>query len=588
MTILEMSRQRLPTLLSQSEWNSLTQSLDQYHPEVIVLVARKMPRISEAIQLALPGDCVVISDLAIPFCSALLQGRRVAIVDDVVNVGTTIDSAAAQARLCGAAECASFALARREMVMGDFAGSADSESLFLVRPDPLGIDEYREFVRRVPRVVQSLPKPYDLDFPIVPTVLRPPFRSPDDVCSWLVASFGGDVHVLTSRADHGLGLVRASVDLHPESSTNMKARFYFDTSPEEGELATCNVVPMAVPSQFGRFAAYQQDTWSGEVWTVLNDLVSELPDSAASLGAEALSRAELFVHSLALGSEILTQVDELLALADEQPFSLKDAGIVFGPDFSRRLAAVTHRRRLRPAKVDPSLLADDSTRRTRTLAAGLGPEQWAALVAEATGLLQSTAMQTGIGVEDAFNQLFASLAEAIGADNPSKYSLSWPFSADEVRHKPYLRLRIGFTFHDLLDVFEANADAPWALATTPRNVVSALLDRGIDCGAVVPTVVRYGDSYCRAYRKGESGPVKEAIERVQYAWWGTGLLSRTRATKIAAILSYSDAVESSILPQVMPRGAGGFAPPSVVDLDAVEITHYLQVTGQLAKPVSDD
>ena len=61
-------------------------------PETVVLVARKMPRLCSALSLDF-GEAHVISDMAIPLSESILRGRRVAIVDDFINAGSTIDRA---------------------------------------------------------------------------------------------------------------------------------------------------------------------------------------------------------------------------------------------------------------------------------------------------------------------------------------------------------------------------------------------------------------------------------------------------------------------------------------------------------------
>ncbi|MHC2284099.1 hypoxanthine-guanine phosphoribosyltransferase [Bradyrhizobium diazoefficiens] len=67
----------------------LVNGVRDYSPDLVVLVARKMPRLVEALNLSL-GDAVCVSDHAIPFVHPNIKGARVAIVDDIWNVGTTM------------------------------------------------------------------------------------------------------------------------------------------------------------------------------------------------------------------------------------------------------------------------------------------------------------------------------------------------------------------------------------------------------------------------------------------------------------------------------------------------------------------
>src|SRR5688500_9421834 len=93
-------------------WNELFLLVNAYEPDVVVLVARKMPRLAEFIGADFK-HAIVITDLATTCSHAHLHGARVAVIDDVVNVGSTLQQAADAALACGAADVQLFALGRR-------------------------------------------------------------------------------------------------------------------------------------------------------------------------------------------------------------------------------------------------------------------------------------------------------------------------------------------------------------------------------------------------------------------------------------------------------------------------------------------
>src|SRR5947209_13726773 len=82
-----------PRRFPHAAWRSLISRVRGFDPDVAVLIARKMPRLAECFGFSLGPRAIVVSDLAIPFVHGLLAGARVAVLDDVVNVGSTIHPA---------------------------------------------------------------------------------------------------------------------------------------------------------------------------------------------------------------------------------------------------------------------------------------------------------------------------------------------------------------------------------------------------------------------------------------------------------------------------------------------------------------
>lgn len=173
--------------LHSEAWQVLVNGVRDYSPDLVVLVARKMPRLVEALNLSL-GDAVCVSDHAIPFVHPNIKGARVAIVDDIWNVGTTMLRARDRVMLAAPREVRLFALAAKN------ADTAREFGVNLALPRSLPADRHRVLVDAVPRALRCVAKPYDVDFPIVPCTIRAPLSSWHNCWQWLSDKFGDFVH----------------------------------------------------------------------------------------------------------------------------------------------------------------------------------------------------------------------------------------------------------------------------------------------------------------------------------------------------------------------------------------------------------
>ena len=128
--------------------------------------------------------------------------------------------------------------------------------------------------------------------------------------------------------------------------------------------------------------------------------------------------------------------------------------------------------------------------------------------------------------------------------------------------------------------------------STPEATTSALIDTFVDLGAVVPTIT-YSDGPClRVYRKGEASPRWDTdLSRMALALSQLKgqEVSRTRVSKVAAILAFSSAGNNSGLRvSAAERGTVAVMGKSVVEQSEVEITTYLLRTGLWGKLVGND
>jgi hypothetical protein len=190
----------------------------------------------------------------------------------------------------------------------------------------------------------------------------------------------------------------------------------------------------------------------------------------------------------------------------------------------------------------------------------------------------------------ALDALFQQLAETVGADDPANYSLDKPYSYTEIEREPYLRLRFGFTYENILKIFRHNYSPIYGSGSSIEFVVSALLDNFIDRGAVVPTFTWAGDC-ARIYRKGEANPDwDEEIDRFLFTLEmmddserreliGSG---RTRIAKINAIMAFSGKFPTALTPGAFERGNVGLLKPSIVEREGGELSRLLQRFGHLS------
>lgn len=181
----------------------------------------------------------------------------------------------------------------------------------------------------------------------------------------------------------------------------------------------------------------------------------------------------------------------------------------------------------------------------------------------------------------AFNALFDQLSASVASDKPVGYQLRWPYSREDVQRDAYLRLRVGPTFDDLVELLRRLV--PHA-AVDPlfAQRVSTLLDHAVDGGSVVPTLAQYDGQFYRIYRRGESDPADACVDRLCYALQGRKkAMSLTRIAKLDAILAFSRAYAGTTVARAIERGNVGALPASILDDPDVDVASYARNTGRL-------
>lgn len=536
-------------------WRELRARVRDWAPDLIVVVARKMPRIDEALQLDLASIATTVSDLALPFCADFLRDARVAVVDDIINVGSTVDHVRDTVQRHRAKEIRTFALHLRDRVGKDLPD--------IVGHVGLADSEYDILRQEAPRLIARLAKPYDLDFPIMGCTLASPLSTGQDLVFACEERFGAQAFAVSRSFGDWGRQTRISVDLVSRGSAVDKIRLYYDET--SGVL---NLVPMRIssPVQEGK-------TWARfETLGVLQKRLLEFASSESDDFATA-ARVHLFVDSLRLGIESIHQFEGIVRPPRHRVLSVPDAELVFGPasrDMFESLAVDDLLVNARPSARTPQAQGVRATSPAfeRLWVNRLLPE------------VRSRSKSSDPLVVAMC--LFDVLADSIGNQNASDYSLQWPYLASQVAQDPYKRLKIGFTFGDLVAILRSVAGGG---RTTQgwRRTTSKILDQLIDAGMVVPTFANYEGLVYRVYRKGEADPRLPAVESVMRGLQFYGApMPGTRLSKVALITSFVVSPGDGAGPGVAPRGNVLQLDADVLDGDA-EVTQFGLRTGRFIR-----
>lgn len=539
---------RVPSELWQAaaseEWRELAALVRKIAPDVVVLVGRKTTRFAELMELDF-GYAICVADMALAFAETkiILSNARVVIVDDFVNAGSTIAHAVRLVRDAGAIDVDVCVLAQtgharylppETPVHFTIAGRVDSRTAV-------------KLSTAVPEALRFLPKPYSLDFPVVPFSWR-------RMCN----AFGGPLPFLLSLwgpndiVDHSdpqarrAGITRFTVSLATGPTSYLeKLRFYFDAVSLTG-------VVMPMPPQ-------------AQVW------------SPTSIGLErvnsvdGVARAEFFRRGL----ELARRWSERLAVLEFDHATLfdpVDAALTFGPSFALRIAEDM------PALVTTIDVAPSMFDHLRLVDSDRAPIE--ALVDRAQNLYPFPS------VEGLFLAVFDALAEMTGETEVESFAFAAPYSPDDIADDPYKRLTIGLTSADLVAVAELVADR-LGEPHPDRATISIWVDHFVDAGALVPMICAVPrNNLLRVYRKGERKLRRRQTLNVLNVLDSNSelQLSRTRASKIFAILGYSGNGADFFTPVAEERGVVLGSVPTLPGATQVEELMRLQRVGLVRWP----
>lgn len=296
--LLEDNRREFATqMLAQEQWRRLSSLIENFDPELVILVARKMPRAIELARVCgqriLPEGVQVISDFAIDSLKPALLETKVAIVDDAVNVGSTMADAWQRARktLGAQADIRCFTIAMRE----GGAGAIKKEMKMRYALDvPWNQSKYQCAATALANGFWCVNRPFEIEYPvyIVKTSADHVNRLPE-----MLVNLGENciAHRLDREEAPFFGLHRFSLDIRPGRFINDKIRFYVDS---------------------------------------LNNEIVAVPMAGSSRGQ---SRKERFLASMRLGSDIFSR----LHIKEKIQLSEPDTEMLFGASDAAELLAIS-------------------------------------------------------------------------------------------------------------------------------------------------------------------------------------------------------------------------------------------------------
>lgn len=542
--------------LDHSSWGTLIQNVADFEPTVVIPVARKMPRLLEYFKLDIQSRWTCFSDLAIPFAHQYIRGARVAIVDDVVNVGTTLINARSACLKCGASDVQLFAMCRQSN------RANEGLTATLIVDEPLTDVQYDTFCRQVPRALQSLPKPYDLDFAMCRVAIPLPRFRIEDLRTSLAET--GVNAACREVSDYRSTVYRVSIDLAGGSPSIRKVRLYIDRRSGTG-----HAVAMDIPQGLTSAALAPRSLGGQKLAQLWGGQLAECPAELSDWLPEARSRLALFIRSAELLAEFLLVSGARIKGLGEHAISDTDSGILFGPVASS-IPWPLHE--FLPSTPDRQ---NGSVAQTPFLE-GFATHQKISF----EDLIRRELKSRGIEARDlmaAFPVIFDLLATLIGASDPDSYALDWPIPKSDIIENPYLRLKIGLTFGDLAELFALLIHCPSPERLRLNRDLSFVLDSYVDAGTIVPTFVSFDKRgpMWRGYRKGESSERDRQLDRIQFAMSAiAGKVSHTRISKIGAILAFSREFQEILQPKEMERGYVGAligGPLDLSDLDAFSV-----------------
>lgn len=562
-------------------WSKLAAAVNRFDPDVVVLVARKMPRLLDVMPLELDNNVVYISDQAIPFAYKTLENARVAIVDDLLNIGTTLNNAVRRVEACQPASVRAFVLGAR-----DWKDAKKSKTFTVVRGS-LNDQVYESFVNLIPQILLKAPKPFDADFPILECTLAMPYSNWNECRNWLQHRFGDRVHFLSEDWQLEIGFPRAAITLDHSHGWIIKTRLYFDFNN-----SVCNVVPMALAPVLPLKNDYPADTPSHKAFDALVNSLKNGNCKDSNYGA--LARANTFCDALMSANIVLEALDGLLVKNNPEPFSRDDFLVQFGNAATQACLLA-----LSDANFDCSrsdLYSFLEKRNALDMAAKKNDELIynSSISEQAITFFQKDLPELGM------QALFSNLAKVTGADDPGRYDLTVPYSREEIKKSPYLRLRIGLTYKQISKLIGQHLNLKSIGDKQIEYVVSALMDTFIDVGACVPTsmLLPGGNACVRAYRKGESNPQwDKGFSYIHYALDALGKEEkkkiiekgeRTRVSKIIGILAITGHAPKQFSIGALERGNASILANSVVEPESGESTGLMRKLGMWSMAKTSD
>ena len=332
-------RKELQGVLPQAEiFRDVAKEIATHAPpfDFVVLLANKMPRLMDALELDFSGQsqALVVSDLALPWIANRLAGTKIAVIDDSINVGSTLYNVMEfRLKPCRPGEVKWFARFFKE---GPKPNKYGFDGEIKAKKHTLSENEYSELASRIALRLALLNKPYELEFPVLTFSYAPGIASVKEMFDRLREGFGEtNLYSLEHPVLAGAGLYRFAVSV-PEKGKpgDQQIKLYVDDMARE-----CRLVPMCVPGRGG-----QGEELTGDICRVMDDMRGRLaPGGAPSVeggtthlgetfAGEAAARMDIFANSLAFGLRMLNSFSKVLAISqDSGPIlARRDTSLLFG------------------------------------------------------------------------------------------------------------------------------------------------------------------------------------------------------------------------------------------------------------------
>ncbi len=467
----------------------------------IVAIARKMPRLLEFAGLLGSTTSTIVTDRALPWLTDLPRGRRLRIVDDVMNVGTTIEHHLSYARReFPDLQADVRVFARRKSNVAQHRWIENKQDPFQFRIDTVFEDEtYREFETALPLELLKLGKPYDIDFPI----LNIPISSDKDLAKtpeeWLdiFAARFPSVHNLTVPSQRSAGITSITV-IDPlvlciedillgapqELLPPPKVRLYISRDER-----TLRMAPMWIPGILEKFLATPSPLLKGALGQLFQKL-SPKAKKGDPFEWEPQYNLLIYLISFAYGWYFLPHISALLphGITAEPYLNRSDLALLFGDTVAEEL--FTTLSKLLCQSIPSTIVRSQ-------LPAYPCPRHPINVESSNIVLKKLTEQEySGAGLQIVFRECMRTLDAHFHGDA----------TPDPGTHPDYRRLRHGLSLYDI-----------WWLASkvckreSPRlEELSFLLDFYIDTGAVVPVIEKVDGLYIRTYRRGEADPIEFA------------------------------------------------------------------------------
>ena len=496
----------------------------------MVAIARKMPRLLECSGV-LPGQTNVISERALPWVLRS-EGptRRFRLIDDVLNVGTTLTHYAKYIHDNGSnfkTEVKVFCKRKKKCKLQDKSPLFDSAD-DISWEEVLSEEDFQSFETLLPVQLLTLGKPYDLDFPIISvrTTSDHHLNKPEEWLQLLRSTFPS-VHNLTMRSQREEGISSISViDPLDVELTEVLPLESFDLSPPakvrlyvSSKQDYIKVVPMWIPTMRSTFLEELPLRLTGNLEEIANSITYE-PIEGKPFTLEPVYNLLVYLISFHYACLFLKHLAKLLGGIDIVGVESHDLKLLFGTTLGDHLVTILNKY-LQSNKGEAKVRSRFPSYERPT------KPQNPSLCKPIISKLKSDGFANE-HPQRVLRETIRILDDSVKGNNPDA----------QEPYPEYSRLRMGLTLCDLWWIVSRISPRQG----TSLEELSFLLDYDVDIGVMIPVVTENENLYFRCYRKGEANPLEfsqymhDLLREHEKVFTGTHLQT-THLTKILAIMA---------------------------------------------------